>query len=61
MRIEEENYLKLVLEKAAKKYAETVQKLGDNAKDMDEHETISGKTIQNLTSMVMKCSIIKWH
>ena len=35
MRIEEENYLKLVLKKAAKKYAETVQKLGDNAKDME--------------------------
>lgn len=35
MRVEEENYLKLVLEKAAKKYAEVLQKLGDNAKDME--------------------------
>ena len=35
MRIEEEKYLKLVLEKAAKKHAEIVQKLGDNAKDME--------------------------
>ena len=35
MRVEEENYLKLVLEKAAKKYAEVLRKLGDNAKDME--------------------------
>ncbi len=35
MRVEEENYLKLILEKAAKKYAEVMQKLGDNAKDME--------------------------
>ena len=35
MRVEEEKYLKLVLEKVKSKYAEVLQKLGDNAKDLE--------------------------
>ena len=35
MRVKEEKYLKLVLEKVKSKYAEVLQKLGDNAKDLE--------------------------
>ena len=35
MRVEEEKYLELVLEKVRSKYREILQKLGDNAKDME--------------------------
>ena len=35
MRVEEEKYLELVLEKVKAKYADVLKKLGDNAKDME--------------------------